>query len=336
MNVSEKLQKLWYSSERPPLILRGLSWIFSAVTELRRHYLQRQARQLRLPLPVIVVGNITVGGAGKTPLVIWLVERLREWGWQPGIVSRGYGGRTQAAALLATAQTPADDCGDEPLLMAQRLGCPVAVCPDRVAAVRALMRHGGVDIVVSDDGLQHYRLPRDLEIAVVDGARGLGNGCRLPAGPLRESPQRLATVNLVVINGPSWKPPVELPAPPAMMRLSAPMAHPLKAAQIRALGDFAGQTVHAVAGIGNPARFFSMLSQMEIKLVVHPFPDHHRFSASDFIFGDERPVLMTEKDAVKCSGFADARMWAIPVSADISQKDSARVRELIDTLKKRI
>ncbi len=333
--MREVLQKIWYSAERPALGLRGLSWLFIAAAALRRRWLQGRARQTQLPLPVVVVGNLTVGGSGKTPFVIWLVERLREWGWRPGIVSRGYGGRAQRVPLLVTRDTSAAECGDEPLLMARRLGCPIYVSPDRVAAVRALISRGGVDIVVSDDGLQHYRLPRDLEIAVVDGVRGLGNGHRLPAGPLREAPERLTTVDLVVVNGPAWKSPVALRRPLLAMRVSGPMAHSLQTAQVRALGDFAGQTVHAVAGIGNPARFFSMLSQLEISLVMHPFPDHHQFRATDFGFGDERPVLMTEKDAVKCQSFIDARMWSVPVSAQIDPEGTACVRELIGALKKR-
>ncbi len=330
--MRESLQKIWYSPEPPPLGLRLLSWLFIAASGLRRLWLQRQSSKTPLALPVIVVGNITVGGSGKTPLVIWLVERLREWGWQPGIVSRGYGGRAQKKPLRVTDTTSAIECGDEPLLMARRLGCPVVVCPDRVAAVRALTRQGTVDIVVSDDGLQHYRLPRDLEIAVIDGVRGLGNGCRLPAGPLRESPQRLSTVDLMVVNGGSWKPP--LASVPLTMRLSGPMAHSLQSGQVRALGDFSGQTVHALAGIGHPVRFFSMLSQLGIKLVVHPFPDHHAFRAEDLVFGDDHPVLMTEKDAVKCRAFADARLWSVPVSAEIGLEDTARVRELISGLKR--
>ncbi len=330
---SDRLQKIWYCAEPPPLVLRPLSWLFVAVAVLRRFWLKRQAQRTHLPVPVIVVGNITVGGSGKTPFVIWLAERLREWGWHPGIVSRGYGGRPQRQPLHVTDATAALECGDEPLLMARRTGCPVVVCPNRVAAVRALIRLGGVDIVISDDGLQHYRLPRDLEIAVVDGARGLGNGWRLPAGPLRESPKRLTTVDQIVVNGPSAK---SLGAGPSSiaMRLVGPMAHSLQTGQIRALGDFAGQTVHAVAGIAHPARFFSMLSRLEIKLIVHPFPDHHPFIAQDLDFGDQRPVLMTEKDAVKCSGIKDERMWSVPVSAEFGKDDTARMRELISGLKR--
>ncbi|MEK6805687.1 MAG: tetraacyldisaccharide 4'-kinase [Pseudomonadota bacterium] len=334
--ISDPLQRFWYSSDTPPLSLRLLSWLFVAAAAGRRRWQKQQARRTPLGLPVIVVGNINVGGSGKTPFVIWLVERLREWGWHPGIVSRGYGGRAGATPRLVAGESNPAECGDEPVLMARRLGCPVVVCPDRVAAVRALTRLGQVDVVISDDGLQHYRMARKLEFAVVDGTRGLGNGYRLPAGPLRESSGRLAEVNLTVVNGGGWKPPPLLNAPVLCMRLTGTHAVAIAGSHTKPLAQFAGETVHAVAGIGNPTRFFSMLTQLGIKLVVHPFPDHHSYRPEDFAFGDDRPVLMTEKDAVKCQPFADARMWSVPVQAQITVEDTARVRELIATLNKEI
>lgn len=334
--LRERLLRTWYSAASPPWGWRLLSWLFALIVWLRRLWLQSAAEKNRLPIPVIVIGNITVGGSGKTPFVIWLAERLREWGWRPGIVSRGYGGRPQYVPRGVSADSSAEEFGDEPVLMAQRLGCPVVVSPDRLAAAQALVQLGKVNIILSDDGLQHYRLPRDIEIVVVDAARGLGNGCRLPAGPLRESARRLRTVDLVAINGSGWSPPLELPQDPLAVRLGGDTAKNLSSGASRPLSAFAGQTVHAVAGIGHPVRFFAMLSQHGIQLIVHPFADHHAFSRTDLAFDDALPILMTEKDAVKCREFANARTWCVPVNAEIGAVDTRRVQELISALKAKI
>jgi tetraacyldisaccharide 4'-kinase len=302
------------------------------VARLRRRRQQAVAREQRLPVPVVVVGNIAVGGTGKTPFVIWLVERLREWGWRPGVVSRGYGGRAREWPQRVLPGSDPALVGDEPVLVARRAGCPVVVGPDRVAAARALLDGGAVDVVVSDDGLQHYRLWRDLEIAVVDATRGLGNGRLIPAGPLREPPSRLGEVALVVANGPGWTAPA---GRQVTMRLAAWQAEALDGSGPRLLSDFAGQTVHAVAGIGNPARFFAMLSQQGIGLVVHPFPDHHAFARADLEFGDGLPVLMTEKDAVKCRAFGAPNQWVVPVEARLEPDAVALVQELTQPLRNR-
>lgn len=326
------LTRRWYGTAKSPWILRPLAALFGLVARLRRRRQQRRAREQRLPVPVVVVGNIAVGGTGKTPFVIWLVERLREWGWRPGVVSRGYGGRARAWPQRVQPESDPAQVGDEPVLIATRAGCPVVVGPDRVAAARELLAAGGVDIVVSDDGLQHYRLWRDLEIVVVDATRGLGNGRLLPAGPLREPASRLAEVALVVANGSGWTAPA---GRPLAMRLAADEARRLDGSGARPLAAFAGQTVHAVAGIGNPARFFAMLSQQNIGLVVHPFPDHHAFTRADLEFGDELPVLMTEKDAVKCRAFAGPAHWVVPVAARIEPAGVAVVQELTQALRPR-
>ncbi|MGH8481671.1 MAG: tetraacyldisaccharide 4'-kinase, partial [Nevskiaceae bacterium] len=202
------LTRRWYGTAKAPWFLRPLAALFGFVARLRRRRQQAQAREQRLPVPVVVIGNIAVGGTGKTPFVIWLVERLREWGWRPGVVSRGYGGNAPRWPQQVKPDSEPAVVGDEPVLIARRAGCPVFVGPDRVLAAQRLLASGGVDIVVSDDGLQHYRLWRDLEIAVVDATRGLGNGRLLPAGPLREPASRLAEVALVVANGPGWTTPV--------------------------------------------------------------------------------------------------------------------------------
>jgi len=325
------LTRRWYTSTPAPWILRPLSLVFGFIAALRRRFQQGRARDQRLPVPVIVVGNIAVGGTGKTPFVIWLVQRLREWGWRPGVISRGYGGGARDWPQPVTADSDPALVGDEPVLIASHAQCPVCVGPDRLAAARALLAGGAVDIIVSDDGLQHYRLWRDVEIVVVDASRGLGNGQLLPAGPLREPAARLAEVDLVVTNGTGW---TAAAGRQLIMRLSAREAHALGAAATRPISGFAGQTVHAVAGIGNPARFFSMLSQQNIRLVMHPFPDHHPFTPADLDFGDDLPVLMTEKDAVKCRGFGATRLWVVPVEAGIGADGVALVQELTQRLRK--
>ena len=325
------LTRRWYSSRPAPWYLRVFAALFGLVAALRRRRLTAQARQAPLPVPVIVVGNIAVGGTGKTPFVIWLVERLREWGWRPGVVSRGYGGRARKVPQPVSAASDPAAVGDEPVLIATRAGCPVVVGADRLAAAHALLAANSVDVIVSDDGLQHYRLWRDLEIAVVDASRGLGNRALLPAGPLREPASRLNEVAVVVANGTGWARP---DSKQVTMRLLPVEARNLAGAGSRPIKDFAGQTVHAVAGIGNPARFFSMLSQQKIKLIMHPFPDHHPFRRADLEFGDELPVLMTEKDAVKCQAFATAQHWVVPVEASIDPDAVRLVQELTQTLRK--
>jgi tetraacyldisaccharide 4'-kinase len=326
------LTRRWYGAAKAPWYLRPLAALFGLVARLRRRRQQAEAREQRLPVPVVVVGNIAVGGTGKTPFVIWLVERLREWGWKPGVVSRGYGGNAPRWPQQVRADSDPAMVGDEPVLIARHAGCPVFVGPDRVLAAQRLLASGGVDIVVSDDGLQHYRLWRDLEIVVVDATRGLGNGRLLPAGPLREPASRLKEVGLVVVNGSGWTAPA---GRPLVMRLVAQEARKLDGSGARPLGAFAGQTVHAVAGIGNPARFFAMLSQQNIGLVMHPFPDHHAFARADLEFGDELPVFMTEKDAVKCRAFAAPGHWVVPVEARIEPDGVALVQELTHALRRR-
>jgi tetraacyldisaccharide 4'-kinase len=262
----------------------------------------------RLAVPVIVVGNITVGGSGKTPLVLWLAEFLRRHGYRPGLISRGYGGKAGCWPQAVDAGSEPRVVGDEALLLARRSGCPMAVGPDRVAAASQLIAEHDVDIIISDDGMQHYRLGRDIEIAVLDGERRLGNGLCLPAGPLREPPGRLKSVDFVVTNGSArageWS-----------MQLVAADALPLLAGEGRPAPDFASGPVHAVAGIGNPGRFFATLHALGLETIEHPFPDHHPFGKGELDFNDTAPVLMTEKDAVKYLDYAGKRHWYLPVTA---------------------
>lgn len=322
------LEARWYQASPPPLWLRPLAALYGAIAIARR----RRAQPASLPVPVVVVGNISVGGTGKTPFVIWLVGTLRAAGWRPGVISRGYGGRAPQYPYRVQVDSDPAFSGDEPLLIAQRSACPVVVAPDRHAAAQALLAAESVDVIVADDGLQHYALARDLEICIVDGARGLGNRALLPAGPLRELPSRLREVDLVVVNGDGWNEP-ELQ--PLRMRLRTQHARSLLDGIERPLADFAGQRVHGIAGIGHPPRFFDGLRAQGIDVIEHAFADHHAYRATDLQFGDGLPLLMTEKDAVKCRAFAAAGWWSVPVTAELSSTDTARVRELLDTLRKR-
>lgn len=324
----------WYSPRPSPLAvaLRPLSLLFGTAVALRRAlYRAGLRRSVALPVPVVIVGNITVGGSGKTPLVAALVRALGERGFHPGVVSRGYGrDRGDDAPILVEAHDDPRRVGDEPLLLA-RAGCIVVVARDRVAAGRALLaRHPECDVIVADDGLQHYRLERSFEIAVVDAARALGNGWLLPAGPLREPAARLDEVDAVVTLLTDGAPAAPLRARTFAMTLGAGdfvrVGSPGTTAHA---SRFLGEGVHAVAGIGDPARFFAQLAALGIRAVGHPFPDHHRFTAADLAFAGARAVLMTEKDAVKCESFADERCWYLPVRARVDDALVALIEKRI-------
>ena len=299
-------------------LLVPLAILFGVVVFARRAlYRMRLLQVFRVGAPVIVVGNITAGGSGKTPLVLWIVEHLRSAGWRPGVVSRGYGGsiasRGEPPAEVSNGSDPAV-VGDEPLLLARRAHCPVWVGADRVAAARALLvQHPECDVLVLDDGLQHYALHRDVEIAVLD-VRGFGNGRLFPAGPLREPVSRLGAVDAVVCNGVSATAMVKGHS----MRMEGSECVRLTD-RVRASGaaGLGSKRIHAVAGIGDPPRFFRQLEALGFEVLPHAFPDHHAYRASDFAFGDRLPVVMTEKDAVKCTGFAEPRFWMLPVKAEL-------------------
>jgi tetraacyldisaccharide 4'-kinase len=302
--------KFWYRRGLLSWLLWPVSIVFRLAVALRRIlYFLRVLKSVHPGIPVVVVGNLTVGGSGKTPLVIWIAEFLKSKGWSPGIVSRGYGARiTEPRA--ATVAAEAAEVGDEPILLSRRSGCPVWVGADRVqVAARLRAAHEDVNVLVLDDGLQHYAMRRDIEIAVVD-ARGLGNGFLLPAGPLREPRSRLRSVDAVVSHASSTK--------GYAMRLEGDVLHRMTDARERQpLKAFAGQRVHAVAGIGDPNRFFLHLGKAGLKVVPHPFPDHHPFTPRDLEFGDDAPVLLTEKDAVKLRSVARPGWWVLPVSAQL-------------------
>ena len=308
-------ENIWYRRHPLALAMLPLAGLYCLLVWMRRlGYRLGLLRRHRLAVPVIVVGNITVGGTGKTPLVLWLCELLQAHGQHPGIVSRGYRGKARNWPQQVRPDSDPRMVGDEPVLLARRSGCPVAVGPDRVAAGRALLQYSDCDIIVADDGLQHLALERDVEIAVVDGIRRFGNGHCLPAGPLREPRRRLTTVDFVVVNGLAGRGEYG-------MRLEGGRVVPLQPEQAsRPLSDYRGQRVHAVAGIGNPQRFFTALEQAGLEVIPHPFPDHHAFTADDLRFGDDLPVLMTEKDAVKCQTIADERMAYVPVEAEVDPR----------------
>jgi tetraacyldisaccharide 4'-kinase len=292
--------------------------------------------RLRVGAPVVVIGNLTVGGTGKTPLVAWLSLKLAAVGLRVAIVSRGYGGKARGVTRVTVHSRPSE-VGDEALLLARRAQATVFVGRDRVAAAKKAVEEGA-DVVLSDDGLQHLAMVRDCEIVVIDGRRGFGNGCLLPRGPLRERPSRLRRVNAVVVNGAVTASNISLPrllsSTHFAMNMQPGDAHPVSGgASLRSLASFRGTRVHAVAGIGNPQRFFDTLRNAGLTLNEHPMPDHHPFKAGDLNFGDNLPVLMTEKDAVKCAAFADEKCWYVPVTAEFNDSET---RQLIDMVLSRI
>jgi tetraacyldisaccharide 4'-kinase len=294
------LERRWYGGVAPAWPLRALAGIYGSIVRRRRAaFLARGAA--RVGVPVIVVGNLAVGGAGKTPLVIALVQALR---------ARGYGGSATGPERVGGDSDPGR-VGDEPCMIARRTGAPVAIARKRAAAARLLVGSHEVDVLVADDGLQHYALARDLEIAVIDGRRRYGNGALLPAGPLREPRARAADCDYRVLNG------GEAQADEVPMRLRPGEAVALDGSGARALSTFAGRRVHAVAGIGDPSRFFDALRAHGIDVVPHPFPDHHAYRPADLAFKEPLPVLMTEKDAVKCRAFAAPDRYAVPVDAEL-------------------
>jgi len=325
----------YWQSRFPAALLLPLSLLFGALAAARRWgYAHGYLRQTRIDVPVVVVGNITAGGAGKTPTVQYLARALVAAGWQPGIVCRGYGGRIDTVAAVDV-QGDAATYGDEPLLLARSTGCPVFVGRQRAGAAQALRAaHPQVDVILTDDGLQHYALARDIEIAVLDGARGLQNGWLLPAGPLREGARRLGTVDAVVVNG---NPQLALasPAPRFDMTLAAGDAWYLGAPQERrALASFAGQPVTAVAGIAHPPRFFEMLTRAGLGVTPLAYPDHHAYSQSDADGWGKGVVLTTEKDAVKLAALQhNGSIWVIPVTPRLEPDLGRWLHDRLNTLR---
>lgn len=319
------LASAWYQRARWLRVLRPLSLLVEGIA--RRRYASRFSTSAAnaLPVPVIIVGNISVGGTGKTPLSIALIDLLRRQGWTPGVISRGYGAKPPSYPFCVTADTLATEGGDEPCLIVKRTGVPLYIDPNRVAAAHELLRQHPCDILISDDGLQHYALPRDIEIAVVDGVRGLGNERCLPEGPLREPPERLHQVDLVVVNGePSiltQQQLTDLAVPWCRMSLEPGPLYPLAGGKPVMPQHWPHERkVDAVAGIGNPSRFFETLRQLGFEPVEHPLADHAALNRDHLDFSSGLPLIMTEKDAVKCSHFNLRNGWALRVDARLDAR----------------
>ena len=316
--------KIWYGRSFLSYLLLPLSWLYALIVNIRQVAYQQGIFKIQfVDVPVIIVGNITVGGTGKTPLVIWLIKFLRENGYKPGIVIRVYGGRDSRFTQQVRPDSDPATVGDEAIMHAQRCNCPISVNRDRVEAARSLLEHTDCDIIISDDGLQHYALGRDVEIAVIDGIRRLGNRRYLPAGPLRESEKRLDGVDFIVTQG--------VPARGEYsMSLHGKMARNLYDEKIsRGLDSFVGKNIHAVTAIGNPAKFFTHLKTSGLTFKEHEFVDHYVFRESDLDFGEDAEILMTEKDAVKCRRFARTNYWYVPVEAKLNENFGPRLLELL-------
>ena len=315
---------VWYKDQFIAVWLVPFSMIFTDFSRLRR-FLYRKGiyKSEKLSVPVIIVGNISVGGTGKTPLVIWIAEMLAQAGYKPGIITRGYAGKAEQWPQMATADSDPQTTGDEAVLISKNTSVPVAVGPLRVDAAKLLLAQNECNVVISDDGMQHYALIRDIEIAVIDGERRFGNGNCLPAGPLREPVSRLQEVDLIVCNG---QPEEENEY---SMRLEGETAVNLVTGEHKSLVQFIGQKCHALAGIGNPHRFFHLLEAAGLACKTHSFPDHFSYQPDNINFGTDTPVLMTEKDAVKCTRFATQNHWFVPVQANLPEAFKNKLIKLL-------
>ncbi|AHY42403.1 tetraacyldisaccharide 4'-kinase [Stutzerimonas decontaminans] len=332
MSFADRLHRAWYEGHPALRLLAPLELLYRRVVEAKRQrFLKGESAAYRAPVPVIVVGNITVGGTGKTPLILWLIEHCRSRGLRVGVVSRGYGATPPSLPWRVRSGDSAQQAGDEPLLIVQRTGVPLVIDPDRSRALCLLLESESLDLILSDDGLQHYRLARDLELVLIDAARGLGNGRCLPAGPLREPAERLDSVDAVLFNGAdadtargyafSLK-------PVALVELCSGERWPLDHFPV-------GQQLHAVAGIGNPQRFFTTLETLHWRPIPHAFADHAAYSSEQLKFSPELPLVMTEKDAVKCRAFAPSgwsylQVQAVPSAAFVTWFDGQLTRLLPD------
>lgn len=308
---SDALVTAWYRGAWWLWLLRPVELVFRALAALRRGlYLSGRLRRYRPPVPVVVVGNITVGGTGKTPVVIALIENLKARGINAGVISRGYGASERHSIHRVGTQSTARQCGDEPLLIHQRTGCPCVVGASRAAAARALVEDAAVELILSDDGLQHYALERDMEIVVLDSARGWGNGFCLPAGPLREPISRLRAVDRVLYRGSDDAESGVRYRPVALVHLASGEQRPVAPQSLDG-------PIHALAGIGQPEQFFATLHQCGFELMAHPFPDHHDYLPAELQALADRPLIMTEKDAVKCRAIAGDNAWYMKIDAQL-------------------
>ncbi len=318
------IENLWYSKNILSILLRPLSWLFRFLVLIRGSYFKLFNNRAGLGhVKIIVVGNITVGGAGKTPFVAHLAKLIKERGLNVGIISRGYGRANENDLIEVHKDSDAYEVGDEALMLKQQVLCPVVVASDRNLAARYINEKYSLDVIISDDGLQHYKLARDYEIAIVDGEREFGNGYCLPAGPLREPISRLNHVDLIISNGAN-------DAYEHQYAIKYNKAMSLNNNETISLERFVNTKTHAIAGIGHPQRFFNMLKNSGISIVPHTFPDHHAYTQSDITFDDGLPVLMTEKDAVKCKKFNIENIWYLPITIDPNESLNKRTKELIE------
>jgi tetraacyldisaccharide 4'-kinase len=322
------LEASWQHRQPLSYLLLPLSALFCVVVALRRSlYRWGWIKSHRVNRPVIIVGNITVGGTGKTPLIIWLAKRLTEWGYRPGIITRGYGGQSESWPCEVTVDSTPHQVGDEAILLKRHSECPVFAGSERPLTAEKLLSNYPCDVILSDDGLQHYALQRDLEIVVVDGVRRFGNGFCLPAGPLRETRKRVQQVDLVIVNG-------NVDKGEHGMSVIGDTACSITGEGCRSLAEFSAAPIDAIAGIGHPERFFTMLESAGLSIDRHPFADHHGFSIDDLAPFSQKTVLMTEKDAVKCEQFAQPNHWYVPatarVAAEFEEQLMTKVKRLLD------
>lgn len=329
------LEQAWYDGSRWPKLLRPLERLFCYLaTRRRQQYREGIKASWTAPVPVIIVGNISVGGTGKSPLVIWLIEYLRQQGYKPGVISRGYRATPPNTPYFVTSTDSAAEAGDEPLMIVRRTGVPLVISADRVAAAQALLAQASCDLIISDDGLQHYALNRSIEIAVIDAARGFGNRRCLPEGPLREPVKRLNEVDLIVVNGSAELTLLDDEVANKAFRMT------LQPGDLQALGtpmridchDWSGcRKVNAVAAIGNPSRFADTLTNLGFKPQLKYFADHHQYRLGDFSFAQDLPLIMTEKDAVKCDHIRLDNAWYLQVNATLEEGFSTSLEAILKT-----
>ena len=318
------LYRIWYQRHPVQFLLLPFAYLFQMIVIFRRWlYKKNLLKTTYFNVPVIVVGNISVGGTGKTPFVIWLTHYLKSLGFKPGIVSRGYGGKATSYPVAVEVDSDAAVVGDEALLLARRSQCPVIIDPKRVNAVQTLLDKYDCDIVVSDDGLQHYALGRRVEVAIIDGERRLGNGFCMPAGPLREHPNRLKDVDLIISNGEARE------GEAAMRLVSEDLRNVAEPSVMKSITYLQGKPLIAMAGIGNPDRFFNTLRRHGLEFIEKAFPDHHQFQKNDFDLPSDSFIIMTEKDAVKCKGLVGDNAWTLPVTAELNPAVGEQIKTLI-------
>lgn len=327
--LQQWLESVWYGSGKGRWLLMPFSYLYSAINNYQSKIQTRN--QVKLACTVIVVGNITVGGTGKTPLTIHIVKLLQKAGYKPAIITRGYGGKAQIWPQAVNAKSNPDLVGDEAVLMASSTAVPVYAGANRLESIEQLLKTHDCDVIVSDDGMQHYKLPRDIQIAVIDGKRQLGNGYCLPAGPLREKKERLNDCDLVVVNGNNTQDNDHYE-----MTLSGKTLINLSTLETKPLNVLKGQTAQALTGIGNPQRFYSSLKDAGLNIIENSFPDHYAFQKSDLTFDEASLVIMTEKDAVKCKSLiGEAKQyWCLPVTATLPNEFNLALLTKLKALKK--